>query len=183
MQFRLPAVLVALVSIAAVSCSREPGAADGGAATAVSPPAWTLRVESVPAPTGPATMVPRLTASDGGVILSWVRCATRRGGGAPIRGAHAGSGWRQPDHGRIGRQVVPELRRPAGGDAAGLTARCSPSWLLSTNPSTRFRPAGVVLAGQRQDMDAGSRSCRTTTAPIRRARSRHSSSCRKRGWA
>ena len=71
MQIKL-SVLVTLVSIAAVSCSREPRAAGDSATTAVSTPAWTVRVESVAAPTGPGTMLPRLTSSDRGVIVSWL---------------------------------------------------------------------------------------------------------------
>jgi hypothetical protein len=131
MQFRLPAVLVTLVSIAAVSCSREPGAANSGTATTVSPPAWTLRVESVPAPTGPGTMLPRLTTSDRGVIASWVQ---RAGAMAQLKFAeHTAEGWSQPttvasgDKWFLSYADPPTvLRRPDGTLLA--------NWLLSTNP-------------------------------------------------
>ena len=146
MQFRLPAVLVTLVSIAAVSCSREPGAADGGAATAVSPPAWTLRVESVPAPTGPGTMLPRLTTSDRGVIASWVQ---RAGAMAQLKFAERTSdGWSQPttvasgDKWFLSYADPPTvLRRPDGTLLA--------NWLLSTNPI--YEGSDLQLSYSRDD--------------------------------
>jgi hypothetical protein len=131
MQIKLSVLLVSLVSVAAVSCSREPGAAGGGAATAVSTPAWTARVESMPAPTGPGTMLPRLTSSDRGVIVSWVE---RSGAKSQLKFAErTSSGWSHPttvasgDKWFLSYADPPTvLRRPDGSLLA--------NWLLSTNP-------------------------------------------------
>lgn len=131
MQIKLSVLLVSLVSVAAVSCSREPRAAGGGATTAVSTPAWTVRVESMPAPTGPGTMLPRLTSSDRGVIVSWVE---RSGARSQLKFAErTSSGWSQPttvasgDKWFLSYADPPTvLRRPDGSLLA--------NWLLSTNP-------------------------------------------------
>jgi hypothetical protein len=88
-------------------------------------------MQAVPAPTGPSTMVPRLTTSDRGVILSWVvRNKTR----TELRFAErTSSGWSNPTTAASGEKwflsyadppVV--MRRPDGTLLA--------SWLLSTNP-------------------------------------------------
>jgi hypothetical protein len=146
MQLRLPTVLITLVSIAAASCSREPRTADGGAATAASPPAWTLRVESVPAPTGPGTMLPRLTTSDRGVIASWVQ---RSGAMAQLKFAERTSdGWSQPttvasgDKWFLSYADPPTvLRRPDGTLLA--------NWLLSTNPI--YEGSDLQLSYSRDD--------------------------------
>ena len=127
MQVKLSVLLVTLVSIAAVSCSREPRAA-GDSANA---PAWTVHVESVPAPTGPATMLPRLTSSDRGVIFSWV---VRSGAMAQLKFAErTPTGWSQPtsvasgDKWFLSYADPPTVfRRPDGSLLA--------NWLLSTNP-------------------------------------------------
>ena len=131
MQFKLSVLLVTFVSVAAASCSREPRAADGGAATNVSTPAWTVHVESVSAPAGPGTMLPRLTSSDRGVIVSWVE---RSGAMAQLKFAErTSSGWSQPttvasgDKWFLSYADPPTvLRRPDGSLLA--------NWLLSTNP-------------------------------------------------
>jgi hypothetical protein len=131
MQIKLSVLLVSLVSVVAVSCSREPRAAGGGATTAVSTPAWTVRVESMPAPTGPGTMLPRLTSSDRGVIVSWVE---RSGAKSQLKFAErTSSGWSQPttvasgDKWFLSYADPPTvLRRPDGSLLA--------NWLLSTNP-------------------------------------------------
>src|SRR5262245_45956529 len=94
MQFKLSVLLVTLVSIAAVSCSSEPRAPRDGATTAVNAPAWTVRVESVAAPAGPGTMLPRLTSSERGVIVSWLE---RSGKMSQLKFAErTPSGWSQP---------------------------------------------------------------------------------------
>lgn len=131
MQFRLSALLLAVLVITVPSCSREPRGARGAAAPAAAAPAWTVHVQPVPAPTGPATMLPRLTASDRGVILSWVE---RAGAMAHLKFAErTSSGWSEPTTVESGNNWFLSyadpptvLRRPDGTLVA--------NWLIATNP-------------------------------------------------
>jgi hypothetical protein len=131
MQFRLPALLVAALVIMAASCSREPGGANGAAESPATVPAWTVQVQTVSSPAGPATMLPRLTASDRGLILSWVE---REGPKERLRFAErTSSGWSDPatvasgDNWFLSYADPPTvLRRPNGMLVA--------NWLISTNP-------------------------------------------------
>jgi hypothetical protein len=131
MQFRLSALLLAVLVTTVVSCSREPRGAGGAAAPAAVPAAWTVDVQPVSAPTGPATMLPRLTASDRGVILSWVE---RAGAMARLEFAErTSSGWSEPTDVASGSNWFLSyadpptvLRRPDGTLVA--------NWLISTNP-------------------------------------------------
>ena len=146
MQVKLSVLLITLVSIAAVSCSREPRAAGGGSTTSVASPAWTVRVESVPAPTGPGTMLPRLTSSDRGVIVSWVE---RSGAMSQLKFAErTPSGWSQPTPVASGNKWFLSyadpptvLRRPDGSLLA--------NWLLSSNPI--YEGSDLQLSYSRDD--------------------------------
>ncbi|NOT27936.1 MAG: exo-alpha-sialidase [Acidobacteria bacterium] len=131
MSFKKAAVSVAIASITLAGCSREPTSAGGDATPAAGAPAWKLTVETLSAPTGPATMLPRLTASERGVILSWVvRDRTK----AELRFAERlDSGWSAPttiassDKWFLSYADPPTvLRRPNGTLVA--------NWLVSTNP-------------------------------------------------
>lgn len=131
MKFRLLASLLVVVSTGIVSCSREPGTANNAASPGVTPSGWTVQVQPLPAPTGPATMLPRLTASDQGVMLSWV---VRAGTKAELKFAErTSSGWTEPmtvasgDKWFLSYADPPTvLRRPDGTLVS--------NWLISTNP-------------------------------------------------
>jgi hypothetical protein len=133
MQLRSLTVLLAVASMGVVSCSRETRPAEGNAAaTAATPPAWTVSVQPLSSPTGPATMLPRLTASDRGVILSWVE---RAGKMAQLKFAERTSdGWSQPTAVASGGDWFlsyadpPTVLRRSDGTLLA-------NWLLSTNPA------------------------------------------------
>jgi len=130
MKLRLSALLLTGLVITVVSCSREPSGTDR-AATPAAPPAWTVQVQAVSPPAGPATMLPRLTVSGQSVILSWVE---RAGTMAHLEFAERTSaGWSEPTAVASGNKWFLSyadpptvLRRPDGTLVA--------NWLMSTNP-------------------------------------------------
>lgn len=132
MRFRLSVLVVlAAVVVTMVSCSSEPRVASTSAAPAAAPPAWTLNVQPVAAPAGPATMLPRLTATDRGVILSWVE---RAGKMAHLKFAErTSSGWSEPvsvasgDKWFLSYADPPTVLRRSDGTLVA-------NWLISTNP-------------------------------------------------
>lgn len=132
MPFRLSAFVVATLVATLVACSREPRGANGTAASAVSTTAWTLNVQPMPEATKPGTTLPRLTASERAVILSWVE---RAGPMARLRFAErTASGWSEPTDVAGGgnwflsyADPPTVLRRPDGTLVA--------NWLVSTNPA------------------------------------------------
>jgi hypothetical protein len=93
--------------------------------------AWSVTIEPVAAPSGPNSSAPQLTASDRGIILSWVE---RAGATVSLKFAERTSaGWSAPTTVASGSNWFLSyadpptvFRRPNGVLVA--------SWLLSTNP-------------------------------------------------
>jgi hypothetical protein len=94
--------------------------------------AWSAKIEPVNAPSGPNSSGPQLTASDRGIILSWVE---RAGATAHLKFAErTATGWTEPTTVASGNNWFLSyadpptvLRRPGGTLVA--------SWLISTNPN------------------------------------------------
>ena len=81
-------------------------------------------------PAGPNSSEPQLTASDRGIILSWVE---RAGAGAPqVRRTYV-LRLERTHNGGIWQQLVPELCGPANGSAPSQRYSIA-NWLVSTNP-------------------------------------------------
>lgn len=131
MQVRPLALAILPFVISVISCSREPQGSSGSAGPAPVPPAWTVQVQPVPAPAGPGTMLPRLSVSDRGVILSWIE---RAGATAHLKFAErTSSGWSEPATIASGNNWFlsyadpPTVLRRSDGTLVA-------NWLVSTNP-------------------------------------------------
>jgi hypothetical protein len=124
-------VVSSLVGVAA--CGQAPGeerssALSNGAAAG----AWSVKIEPVSAPAAPNSNEPRLTASDRGIILSWVE---RAGATAHLKFAERTStGWSQPatvasgDNWFLSYADPPTVQRRPDGTLVA-------TWLISTNPA------------------------------------------------
>jgi len=125
-------ILLAVSALGASACGRTAENTVGGQPANDGPPAWSVTIEPVNAPSGPNSFEPQLTASDRGVILSWVE---RVDATATLKFAErTASGWSEPTTVASGKNwflsyadppVV--FRRPNGTLVA--------SWLISTNPA------------------------------------------------
>ncbi len=145
-------VILLLSSAVGGSACRQPAGEDQGNSQSNAANAWAVKIEPVNAPSGPNSNLPRLTASERGIILSWVE---RVGATAHLKFAErTSSGWSEPgrvasgDNWFLSYADPPTvLRRPDGTLVA--------NWLISTNPSVRgFRSPCLIFAGQRKDMGA-----------------------------
>ena len=138
-------IIILLSSVVATACGQGPGeersnAQSNGAAAA----AWSVKIEPVNAPSGPNSNEPRLTASDRGVILSWVE---RAGSTAHLKFAErTSSGWSQPttvasgDNWFLSYADPPTVQRRPDGTLVA-------SWLISTNPSYEGSDLHVSYSG------------------------------------
>ena len=124
MAMKLIVPLLAAIVATAVSCSRgEPDAAQSTGAPATAPASWTLNIQPVTTPAAADSSEPRLTASDRGVILSWVE---RSGTKTQLKFAErTASGWTTP-----------------------LTASSGDNWFISyaDPPTVMRRPDGTLVA-------------------------------------
>jgi hypothetical protein len=121
-------VLMFATVVAGASCERT-GERSGARDTA-SAAAWSVSIQPMPSPSGPNSSEPQLTASNRGIILSWVE---RAGAMAQLKFAErTSSGWSQPTTVASGgnwflsyADPPTVLRRPDGTLIA--------NWLISTN--------------------------------------------------
>ena len=128
---KLIAILLISSAVGASACGRTAGDTTGGPPSNDGAAAWSVKIEPVNTPAAPNSSGPQLTASDRGVILSWVE---RAGATATLKFAErTSSGWSAPTTVASGNNwflsyadppVV--FRRPNGTLVA--------SWLKSTNP-------------------------------------------------
>jgi len=126
------ALLIFTAVSATASCGRAPRSDERTAAgdSARAATAWSVAVQPIASPSGPNSSEPQLTASNRGVILSWVE---RAGAMAQLKFAErTPSGWSQPTTVASGNNWFLSyadpptvLRRPDGMLVA--------SWLISTN--------------------------------------------------
>jgi hypothetical protein len=124
-------VLLIVSAVGASACGRTTGDRRDSPQSSEGVAAWSVTIESVNAPSGPNSSGPQLTASDRGVILSWVE---RVGAMAHLKYAErTSSGWSEPTMVASGNNWFLSyadpptvLRRPDGTLVA--------SWLISTNP-------------------------------------------------
>lgn len=131
---RMRELIVIVLLSSAVAASGCGGTA--GDSTEVPQPndgaaAWSVAIEPLSAPSGPNSSGPRLTASDRGIILSWVE---RTGAMAHLKFAErTSSGWSEPTTVASGSNWFlsyadpPTVLRRPGGELVA-------SWLISTNP-------------------------------------------------
>src|SRR5688572_3530173 len=99
----LACALAAAAGLAFACSDGEPGRAGGAGTPANAAAAWTVRVEQIPTPAGPESSEPQLTASNRGVVLSWIertpkkvelRFAERTASGwTPVRTVPSGDKW------------------------------------------------------------------------------------------
>ena len=121
-----------LAAAAIVSCSRAHPDAGGDSGSATRPPTLSaVRTETLSSPAGASSSEPQLTASDRGVILSWIERNSRSTHTLKFAERHA-SGWTAPttvasgDNWFVSDADPPVVfRRPDGTLVA--------NWLVSTN--------------------------------------------------
>jgi hypothetical protein len=124
-------VLLMSSAISGSACGRTAGDETGAPASSEGAATWSTEIDPVDAPSGPNSSGPQLSASDRGIILSWVE---RAGATAHLKFAErTSSGWSQPTTVASGNNWFLSyadpptvLRRPGGTLVA--------SWLISTNP-------------------------------------------------
>jgi hypothetical protein len=126
------AVLLILSAVGASGCGRTAGDDTGGPPSNERPAVWRVEIQPLNGPAGPNASQPQLTASDRGIILSWVE---RAGATAHLKFAErTTTGWSEPTTVASGNNWFLSyadpptvLRRPDGTLVA--------SWLISTNPN------------------------------------------------
>ena len=124
-------VLLISSAVGVGACGRVPGDGKGSTQSTNGTAPWSVKIEPVNAPSGPNSSEPQLTASDRGIILSWVE---RVGAMAHLKFAErTPAGWSEPTTVASGNNWFLSyadpptvLRRPNGTLVA--------SWLISTNP-------------------------------------------------
>lgn len=124
-------VLLISSAVGASACGRTAGNDTGDPRSNEGAAAWSVEIEPLNGPAGPNTSEPQLTASDRGIILSWVE---RAGATASLTFAErTATGWSEPTTVASGKDWFLSyadpptvLRRPDGTLVA--------SWLISTNP-------------------------------------------------
>jgi len=63
------------LAIAAIATGCSSSGPESAASTTATPPAWTVKVEPLDVPAGASSMAPQLTASNRGVLVSWLEQA------------------------------------------------------------------------------------------------------------
>ena len=128
----LVVILLLSSAVGGSACRQPAGEGQGNSQSNDAAAAWSVKIEPVNAPSGPNSHEPRLTASERGIILSWVE---RVGATAHLKFAErTSSGWSEPTTVASGNNWFLSyadpptvLRRPDGTLVA--------NWLISTNPS------------------------------------------------
>ena len=124
-------ILLLSSAVSASACGRTASDNSDGPQSNGGDAAWSVTIEPVDSPAGPNSSEPQLTASDWGVILSWVE---RAGAMAHLKFAErTSSGWSEPTTVASGNNWFlsyadpPTVQwRPDGSLVA--------NWLVSTNP-------------------------------------------------
>ena len=82
----LVVILLLSSAVAGSACRQPAGEGQGNSQSNDAAAAWSVKIEPVNAPSGPNSHEPRLTASERGIILSWVE---RVGATAHLKFANA----------------------------------------------------------------------------------------------
>ena len=149
-------ILLLSSAVGASACGRTAGDNSDGPQSNGGAAAWSMTIEPVDSPAGPNSSEPQLTASDRGIILSWVERAGATG--APqVRRTYV-LRLERTHNGGIWQQLVPELCGPANGSAP--SQRYSDRELARVDEPRlrRQRPTGVIFARQREDLGSAVRS-------------------------